>query len=216
MDFENIYKSRKTILKMLKIRGCDTTKYDNQNREELMILYQNRDKKITTIHDTIDILVESDEKKIFVKYILSDKTRSKILGEKYIESYYYEDNFLDKKDECIFITKDKVSYKGSLESYMNTLFQKDKIFFQVIWLNSLLYDISINKLVPKYKILSDSEKNDIIKKYNIEDEKLFPNVLVNDPLAVFYGVKIGELVEITYPSKTNGLTKYYRLCISGL
>ena len=55
MDFENIYKSRKIILKMLKLRGYDTTKYENQNREELMILFQNRDKKITTIHDTIDI-----------------------------------------------------------------------------------------------------------------------------------------------------------------
>ena len=42
MDFENIFKSRKHILKMLRVRGYDTMKYDNQNREELLILFQNR------------------------------------------------------------------------------------------------------------------------------------------------------------------------------
>ena len=49
MDFENIYKSRQMILKILKLMGCDTTKYDNQTRDELMVLYQNRDKKIVTM-----------------------------------------------------------------------------------------------------------------------------------------------------------------------
>lgn len=213
MDFENIYKSRKIILKMLKLRGYDTTKYENQNREELMILFQNRDKKITTIHDTIDILCEGENNKIFVKYILTDKTRSKAI-EKYVENYYYEESFLEKKDECIFITKDKVTYKGTLENYINNLYHIDKIFCQVMWLNSLLYDITLNKLVPKYEILSEEKKQEVIKKYNIEDETLLPNVLINDPLAVFYGVKESELVKVSYPSHTNGITIFYRLCIN--
>lgn len=213
MDFENIYKSRKNILKMLRIRGYDTNKFDNQNREELLILFQNRDKKITTIHDTIDILIEGPENKIFVKYILkNDKTRSKAI-EKYIESYYYEEGFLEKKDECIFITRDKITYKGSLENSLNNLYFTDKIFCQVISISSLLYDITQNKLVPKYKILSDEEKEDILKQYNIKKEDLLPHLMVNDPLAIFYGVKINQVVEITYPTVTNGISTYYRLCV---
>ena len=212
MDFENIYKSRQMILKILKLRGCDTTKYDNQTRDELMILYQNRDKKIVTIHDTIDILVDCGDNKVFVKYILTEKCRSTII-EKYVENYYYEEEFLNKEDQCIFITKSKLKYEGSLENYMLNLFNKDKIFFQVFWLNSLLYDITLNKLVPEYEILSEEGKQEIIEKYNIQDESLLPNVLLNDPLAMIYGVKLKELVKVTYPSRTNGLTTFYRLCI---
>ena len=214
MDFENIYKSRKHILKMLRVRGYDTKKYDNQNREELLILFQNRDKKNSFIQDTIDILIEGLNNKIFVKYILTDKPpRSKAI-EKYVENYYYEEEFLEKEDVCIFITKDKVTYKGSLENYMNGIYYKDKIFFQVMCLNSLLYDLTLNKLVPKYQILTAEETQKVANKYGIDDNKLFPNVLINDPLAVFYGVKINELVKITYPSITNGITIFYRLCIT--
>ena len=47
----------------------------------------------------------------------------------------------------------------------------------------------------------------------IFEEDNLPNVLVTDPLANFYGVKVGQVVEITKTSETNGYTKSYRLCI---
>ena len=77
-------------------------------------------------------------------------------------------------------------------------------------------DITENKLTPTYRILSDEEKQKIMEKYHVGDEKNFPNVLINDPLAVYYGVKLNELVEVTYPSKTNGITYFYRLCVTGI
>ena len=197
------------------MRGYDTQKYENQNREEMMILFQNRDKKATTIQDTLDILIEGENNKIFVKYILNEKTRSNLI-EKNIENYYYNDLFLEKNDVCIFITKDKVTYKGRLENYINNLYSADKIFCQVIWLNSMLFDMTENKLVPKYKILDEEEKQSVIKKFNINSDNDFPNILINDPLAVFYGLKINQVVEISYSSKTNGFSTFYRLCISGI
>ena len=162
---------------------------------------------------TLGAFTGGSNNKVFVKYILTDKTRSKAI-EKYVENYYYEESFLEKEDDCIFITKDKVTYKGTLENYINNLYHTDKIFCQVIWLNSLLYDITLNKLVPKYEILSEEKKQEIIKKYNIDDEKFLPNVLINDPLAVFYGVKETQLVKVSYSSHTNGITIFYRLCVN--
>ena len=216
MDFENINKSRKNILKMLRLRGFDTSKYDKQNREELIILYQNKDKKTTSFQDTIDILIEGDKNKVFVKYILSEKPRSSAI-KKYVDALYFgEESFLEKEDEVIFITKDKVTYKGSLENYMNSIYFSNKIFCQVVWLNSLLYDITENKLTPTYRILSEEEKQKIMDKYHVGVEKNFPNVLINDPLAVFHGVKLNQLVESTRPSETNGITYFYRLCVSGI
>lgn len=156
-------------------------------------------------------MVDCGDTKVFVKYILTEKCRSTII-EKYIENYYYEEEFLNKKDQCIFITKSKLKFEGNLENYMLNMYNKDKIFFQVFWLNTLLYDITENRLVPKYKILSDEGKQELIQKYNIAKETLLPNVILNDPLAMIYGVKLNEIVKITYPSRTNGLTTFYRLC----
>ena len=38
MDFDNIFKSRKQVLKLLRLRGFNTEKYENQTKEELNIL----------------------------------------------------------------------------------------------------------------------------------------------------------------------------------
>ena len=43
-----------------------------------MVLYQNRDKKIVTIHDTIDILVDCGDNKVFVKYILTENVEARL------------------------------------------------------------------------------------------------------------------------------------------
>ena len=51
-------------------------------------------------------------------------------------------------------------------------------------------------------------KKILLDKYNIKDEKLLPNLLITDSLAIFYGVKLNQVVEVD-----NGKSKYYRLCI---
>ena len=55
MDFENIYKSRRVILEMLQMRGYDTSKYEQQTREELNILFQQHGSKGNSEIDTLDI-----------------------------------------------------------------------------------------------------------------------------------------------------------------
>ena len=88
MDFENIYKSRKNILKLLTIRGYDISPYENQTIEELNILYQNHSKKVTYDIDTLDIKIDDKDKgNILIKYILTDKCRPKII-EKIIETLF--------------------------------------------------------------------------------------------------------------------------------
>ena len=78
MDFENIYKSRKVILEMLQMRGFDTSNYDSQTKEELNILYQQHGSKGNSEIDTLDIIVEGDNK-IFVKYLTTSKIRNQII-----------------------------------------------------------------------------------------------------------------------------------------
>jgi DNA-directed RNA polymerases I, II, and III subunit RPABC1 len=210
MDFENIYKSRRVILEMLLMRGFDTSKYQQQTREELNILFQQHGSKGNSEIDTLDILVEDDHK-IFVKYLTSSKIRNQIIINTIDE--VYENGILEKTDIIVIITKDKVTYQGALEEYINRIFYKDGTFAQIFWLNSLLFNISEHNLVPKYRILTQEEKQALIDKLFLDNEKNLPKILVTDPVAKFHGVRIGQLCEIEYTNETNGFNKSYRLCI---
>ena len=210
MDFENVYKSRSIIYKLLRLRGYDTKNYDQQTKEELNILYQNHSKKINYEMDSLDILIEGPSNKILVKYVLSEKLRGKNV-EKQLDTQY--EGLLEDSDNCIIITKDLVNYKGTLEEYVNKVFLTKKRYVQVLWLNRLLFDITQHELTPNYRILSEEEKQGVLDRFHLTEHNM-PNVLVTDPLACFYGVKVGEVVEITKASETNGYNTDYRLCIN--
>ena len=62
------------------------------------------------------------------------------------------------------------------------------------------------------RIVSQQEKDDIKEKYNIDSMNNIPLILKSDPSAMFYGVKSGDLVEITRTSETSGKYVTYRYC----
>lgn len=212
MDFENIYKSRKNILNLLKIRGYDIVPFENQTKEELNILYQNHSKKITYDIDTLDIRIDkkddNNDEGILIKYILTEKCRAKNI-EKIIDTLYTD--IIKDNDTCIIITKDKTTYKGTLENYINKIYSDNNQFAQIFCLTDFLYDITQHILCPKYRILSKEESDKILNKFNISGKDL-PEICVNDPLGSIYGVRVENIIEITYPSQTAGITINYRIC----
>ena len=62
------------------------------------------------------------------------------------------------------------------------------------------------------RIISDEEKEIVKKKYNIENNSNLPLILKSDPSAMFYGIKNGDIVEITRTSETSGRYVSYRYC----
>jgi len=213
MDFDNILKSRPQVLKLLKLRGFNTEKYENQTKEELNILFQNHSKKITSEMEALDILIQNntiDGSNIFIKYILVDKCRTKLL-EKVVDTIYEE--ILQDGDTCVIITKDQVTYQGSLEDYVNKIFQTNKRFLQIFFIKSLLFDITKHSFVPEYKILNQEERKELMTKYKLNDNQL-PRIKVYDPAGSFYGIKVGEVVKIKISSDTDGIYNSYRLCVT--
>ena len=61
--------------------------------------------------------------------------------------------------------------------------------------------------------MASEEKKSLMDKLFLDEEKHLPKILVTDPVAKFYGVRIGQLCEIEYTNETNGFNKSYRLCI---
>ena len=227
MEFENVYKSRSVILDMLRLRNCDVSSFEGQTRDELNILYQQHGAKGNSEVDTLDMIVPRNAPetnspdsediqlkayKVMIKYLISNKVRNQNIINCIEE--IYEQEVLEKGDVLVIITKDKVTYQGVLEEFINRIFYKDGTFVQILCLNNLLFNISKHELVPNYRIITEKEKKELIAKLYLESENKLPFVLVTDPVARFYGVRIGQVCEIVYNNETNGKNKFYRLCVA--
>ncbi len=67
-------------------------------------------------------------------------------------------------------------------------------------------------LVPKHEILSDEEKEELLKILGIRPEQL-PKIRVDDPIAKEIGAKVGDIIRIIRESPTAGVNVAYRYVV---
>lgn len=66
--------------------------------------------------------------------------------------------------------------------------------------------------VPKHEIMSKSEAEKILEKFNCQPTEL-PLIFTNDPAIIGLGVKPGDMIRITRKSSTAGESIYYRYVV---
>jgi DNA-directed RNA polymerase subunit H (RpoH/RPB5) len=74
------------------------------------------------------------------------------------------------------------------------------------------FDITKHMLVPQHEIISEKEKEDLFKKYNITPDQL-PKILDTDPVSISIGAKPGQLIKIIRKSHTAKQAVAYRLVV---
>lgn len=67
-------------------------------------------------------------------------------------------------------------------------------------------------MVPNHEIISDKEKKELLKKYDINAEQL-PKIVNTDPAATSIGAVPGQIIKITRDSRTAKYATAYRLVI---
>lgn len=69
--------------------------------------------------------------------------------------------------------------------------------------------------VPMHEIMNKEEIEELLKKYSINKEHL-PKILINDPIIIEIGAKVGDIIKIKRKSSTAEESIYYRLVIESI
>lgn len=204
----SIYKSRKTIIELLKKQEYDITEYDDFNINEI-------DAMIST--NQLDMLVSKTDKKtnksskIYVKYYLESKQLRSAILDDIIEDLFTLETTLNKDDTLVVIIDNEPN--ESITSKIEYLYDHDGIFVVIFNIQRLQFNVLNHKLVPPIKILDDNERDAFLKKYNINSMAKIPEIGRFDPQAQAVFLRPGDICKFERESLSALKYDYYRICI---
>lgn len=192
------YLSRRTLLEMLRDRGYAIPNSEiNLSLPEFRNIYGDTHLDVTRLR--ISAAKESDpSNKILV--IFYGPNMVKVNG---IRSIITQIMNKDSLSRLILIVENKMTNQA-----MRSM---DLLSFEVevFEITDLLVNITKHVLKPKHRVLTDEEKQNLLKKYNLEDKQL-PRISQKDAIVQYYGLEKREVVEVTYSGESTGLHVTYR------
>jgi DNA-directed RNA polymerase subunit H (RpoH/RPB5) len=200
----SIYKSRNTIIEQLRILDYNVSEYENFSINEIDTMCK---------HDQLDMLLtrESDKHKIYVKYLLNTKQIQQTTLNQLIEDLYDIETVLEKKDTLMIVSNEEPN--ETIMSKVKYLFDNDQIFIVIHYIKRLQFNILNHVLVPKSRILTSDESNEIKTKYNLQTLDKLPEISRFDPQALAMCLRPNQVIEINRKSDTALEYKYYRICV---
>lgn len=206
-----IYKSRKTIINLLKLQGYDVTQYENFSINEVNSLIETKQMDMLMFNNTTG-------KKVYVKYHLSSssiglaKSMRPTNIHEYIEDLYAIDEILKPSDDLIIIMKDEPN--DTIRKTLLDIWEQNNIYVNIINIKRLQYNIMEHQLVPKHIVLTDEEKEEVKLKYNIMSDNDIPDISRFSPVSQVIGIRPGNFCKIIRPSKTSIKSDFYRVCLN--
>jgi DNA-directed RNA polymerase subunit H (RpoH/RPB5) len=209
ISISTIYKSRKTVLDLMKKQGYAIDDYDNFSINEVNSMKQN---------NQLDMLLEKSQEdetthrknKIYIRYYLGKKMSPSNVNDM-IEDLFISDETLTKADTLFIIIKDDIN--ETMTNELKHIWEKDQTFVVIESIKRLQFNILNHSLVPDHRVMNDAEVKMVMTKYNITDMVQFPDISRFDPVARAIGLRPGQVCHITRPSKTAITSDYYRVCI---
>lgn len=200
----SVYNSRNTLLEILLDKGYDTNDYSSFSINEVDAMYKNMQLDMLISHAT-------NNRKVYIKYYLKAKQVKKQDLDDIIEDLYYIDTVLTKEDCLIIITEDEPN--ETIIAKLKYLYEHDNIFIVVHNIKRLQYNILNHSLVPKCRILSTEEVNELKIKYNLSNVNQLPEISRFDPQSLAICIRPGEVCKYDRKSATAMTTEYYRVCV---
>ena len=115
------------------------------------------------------------------------------------------DNITPSVKEAIRILTKDLSVKGW------------KVFIQIFPIRQLMYNVTKHKIVPEHIRIPKSEYDKFLPEFldslHIDSLEKLPKILDSDPVAMFIGLKPGDMCKIIRPSQSAGKHIVYRYCV---
>jgi DNA-directed RNA polymerase subunit H (RpoH/RPB5) len=204
-----LYQSRRVILDMVASRDFNINSYNNFTRNEIAVMSENMPAKSSSEDSPLDITINnSKSNKLLVKYVINSKLRQSVILS-LIDDIL---TTLNEGDTLILIVKDKINNIDTLETYLDSYYDKDKIFVQIFWIDRLQVNIMEHVMVPEHTIINETEKQNLLKEWSVSSLNQLPLILSKDPVAKYLGMKKGDVCKIKRPSETSGIYMSYRYC----
>ena len=204
----SIYKSRKVILRLMESQGYDVDEYNNFSINEVNTMFNNKQSDML-LKKKVENESTGKVEKIYIRYYLGKTLRPQNIQEM-IDDLYNLEEILEKQDTLMIITKEDMN--ESLMNLLKHIWEQDGIMIIIQSIKRLQTNILEHVLVPPHRVLSLIEKNELKRKYNIENDAQFPEISRFDAVSQVIGLRPGQICEIIRPSKTAIMTKYYRIC----
>lgn len=203
----NIYKSRNILLEQFEWRGYNVDDYLRFSVNEIDAMLANSQLDMLLTHE--------NGQKVYVKYHFTLKQTTKQIKKEVldnvIEDLYVIDEVLTKKDTLMIIIDDEPN--DTIISRLRYLYEHDGIFVVIHNIHRLQSNILNHVLVPYMEILTPSDEEAFMKKYQIKTKSQIPEISRFDPQALVMGIRPGEICKIKRPSTTALTTDYYRVCV---
>jgi len=184
-NFNKFFKTRQTVLEMLRDRKFDTTEYFDENGEYIPLNQElfNQNFNINNLQLIVSKLNYPDNK---IQVLFHEKK----IGIDILKLIISEMNEINIA-HTILIVKHKITSFAKKE----ILKLSDKYNFEIFLENEMLFNITKHRIVPKHILLDDDETKAIINCYG---KKAFylPKIYKTDAICKYYDGKVGAIFKI--------------------
>lgn len=201
-------KTRCILTEMLEYRGYDisnispfTTFTGTDKLDKLSINLSKNGKELIQVHYEVE----------------STRTNHKKLTKR-IEDIISKLESPEKSKDLtiIFLVRDGMT--PSVKEAIRLLSEKYGVFIQIFPIRNLMYNCTKHKSVPQHiritKIEYEVYLQDFLDSLHIESLENLPKIFDTDPVAMFIGLRPGEMCKIIRPSMSAGEHIVYRYCVS--
>lgn len=217
MDFETLdilYKSRLTLLKILKEKGYNTKPFEKFGPFEIEKMASNDKEKALNMELTRELPAESPlPSTCRVEYAIP-RVKNRLAGflRKLLVNDETGEDLIDaKKTEIIVITLEAIG--DTFHTAALNQWAKKSIRISFFDARTLMSNPLDHVLVPKHEIVPEEEHVELMKANYITQKGEIPIIRFHeDIIARLLGVIPGSIVKITRPSPSAGIYTTYRIC----
>lgn len=202
-DIDNIYRSRKTLLNILDIRGYNVVPYSKFSPDEILAA-------VPTVDDFASLGFRASQKVPAENPMTCTVLYMAAISRQKLANVFFAELFQKENSETVIMMLTPVAdhhHQAALNAFLK--YKTRVSFFSVFQIVNNPMD---HILVPKHEIVPLDQHKKIMDDFNMTSKSKFPLIRFHiDPIVRIIGGVPGDIIKITRPSPSSGVYEFYRV-----